>query len=255
MELHCSKWTEWSLPLTPSCTVHPFWFPFSLVPCRPPPINIVFISIPVRNSISIICPIILTAHPHSPMGGVAQRSVHGWMRVSGGRGSDNVWPSLSTTGIFQLQALDYPHGTAHGINPVISVQHHGFSCYFFLFDLRLSHGPLLLSIFRNLFMYFHKREASRIYPDPANLICLLPCFFHRSLSGQWFVNHLVSLLKIQSARMNNRYGAVVVFVCCLSRSSYSGCPFVGWIQFFLVLLLSSFCIPFPVISPSFDDKI
>jgi hypothetical protein len=37
----------------------------------------------------------------------------------------------------------------------------------------------------------------------------------------------MSLLNIQSALINNRYGAAVVFVCCFSRSSCSGCPFAG----------------------------
>jgi hypothetical protein len=41
------------------------------------------------------------------------------------------------------------------------------------------------------------------------------------------VNHPVSLLNIHSGRINNRYGAAVVFVCCFSRSSCSGCPSVG----------------------------
>jgi len=160
----------------------------------------------------------------------------GW----GGRGSDNVGLSLLTTDILRLQALDYPHGTAHRINPVFTVQKPGFFCHFFLFDLCLPHDPLLLSMFRSLFIFFHKREAHRIYPDPANLVCLLSRFFHCSFSGQWFVNHLVSLLSIHSACINNRCGAAVVFVCCFSQSSCSGCPSVGWTQFFLVLMSSSF---------------
>jgi hypothetical protein len=110
-------------------------------------------------------------------------------------------------------------------------------------------------MFCNLFIFFHKREASRIYPDPANLICLVSRFFHCSLSGQWFVNHLVSLPNIRSTRNDKRCGAAVVFVCCFSRSSCPGCPSVGWIRFFPVLLLSFSASSFPVISLSFDGKI
>ena len=161
----------------------------------------------------------------------------GW----GGRGSDNVGLSLPTTDILRLQALDYPHGTAHRINPVFTVQKPGFFCHFFLFDLCLPHGPFLLSMFRNLFMFFHKREAHRIYPDPTNLIWLVSRFFHCSLSGQCFLMHLITLLLIiGSASNDKRCDAAAVFVCRLSRSSCPWCPSAGWTQFFPVLMSSSF---------------
>jgi len=132
-------------------------------------------------------------------------------------------PSVSRAGVsvilpIQRSWLLHMDRCAGGVNPALPD---------FLGFFRLPHDPLLLSMFRSLFMFFHKREAHRIYPDPANLICLLSRFFHCSLSGQWFVNHLVSLLNIHSARINKRCGAAVVFVCCFSRSSCSGCPSVG----------------------------
>ena len=45
-----------------------------------------------------------------------------------------------------------------------------------------------------LFIIFRKRIAHRIYPDPANLVCLLLRFFHDLLSSQWVVLHFMSLL-------------------------------------------------------------
>ena len=84
--------------------------------------------------------------------------------------------------LFSLLHMDRRAG---GVNPALPD-------YFGLF--RFLHFLLILSMFRNLFIFLDKREAHWIHPDPANLVCLVSRFLHNLLSRQWVPVHLMFLL-------------------------------------------------------------
>jgi len=56
---------------------------------------------------------------------------------------------------------------------------------------------------RDLFIFFQKRIAHRIYPDPTDLICLVSRFFHDFVSGQWVFFHYMFLFPLQNYLVSN----------------------------------------------------